>query len=179
MPGQIVTFDSALAPEAVRDALLRGISTQAAPAYLEPWFYRLLRRKDETRPIWGVVETHRFRLRSSGGGIYAPNFYGKWEPRHSGTRIDGYFDLGPIERLSLRITLLVMLAFSVVGMLLNALDLTRGTHFTNDPRFGLVLSILFVPFCIGFYLFIQMHGSRADHRLLAFIETTLAAKRDG
>ena len=108
-----------------------------------------------------------------------PNFYAKWEPGHSGTQIHGYFDLGPIQRLSLRITLLVMLALSVVGMLLNALDLTRGTHFTDDPKVGLVLSILFVPFCVGFYLFVQMRGSRVDHRLLAFIETTLAAKRDG
>jgi hypothetical protein len=179
MSDRSVTFDSALAPEAVKDALLRSICTQAAPPYLEPWFYRLHRKDDEARPVWGVVETQRFRLRRSGGGVYAPNFYATWQPRSGGTRIDGYFDLGPIERLSLRITVVVMLALSVVGVLLNALDLTRGTHFTNDPRFGLVLSVLFVPFCLGFYLFIQRRGSRADDRLLAFIESTLAARRAG
>jgi hypothetical protein len=179
MSSKTVTFHSALAPEAVRDALLRGISTQATPPYLEPWFYQLFRKDDQTRPVWGVVDTHKFRLRSISGGVYAPNFYAKWEPQYGGTRIDGYFDLGPIERLSLRIALVVALAFSVLGVLLNALDLTRGTHFTNDPQFGLVLSILLVPFYIGFYVFVQKRGSRSDDRLLAFIETTLAARLTG
>ena len=179
MSDKSVTFDSALAPEAVRDALLRSISTQGVPPYLEPWFYRMHRKDDETRPVWGVVETQRFRLRRSGGGVYAPNFYATWEPRSGGTRINGYFNLGPIERLSLRITLPVMLALAVVGVLLNAVDLTRGTHFTNDPQFGLVLSVLFVPFCLGFYLFVQRRGSRPDDCLLAFIEATLAARRAG
>jgi hypothetical protein len=179
MSGKSVTFSSALAAEAVRDALLRSISTQGVPPYLGPWFYRMHRKDDQTRPVWGVVETHRFRLRRSSAGVYAPNFYATWQPQSGGTRIDGYFDLGPVERLSLRITLVVMLALSVIGVLLNGLDLTRGTHFTNNPQFGLVLSVLFAPFCLGFYLFIQRRGSRADDRLLAFIETTLAARRAG
>jgi hypothetical protein len=135
------------------------------------------RREDQTRPVWGVVETNKFRLRPSSGGIYAPYFYATWGPQSGGTRIDGYFDLGPIERLSLRIALVVTLALSVVGVLLNALDLTRGTHFTNDPQLGLVLSVLFAPFYLGFHLFIQWRGSRTDDRLMAFIETTLAARR--
>ena len=176
---ETVTLHSALAPEAVRDALLRSVSTQGVPPYLEPWFYRMHRKDDQTRPIWGVVETQKFRIRRSSGGVYAPNFYAKWEPQSGGTRIDGYFDLGPIERLSLRITLVAVLAFSALGVLLNALDLTRGTHFTNDPQLGLVLSVLFAPFCLGFYLFFQRRGSRADDRLLTFIETTLAARRVG
>jgi hypothetical protein len=179
MSGKSVTFNSALAADAVRDALLRSISTQGVPPYLEPWLYRMHRKDDQARPVWGAVETQRFRLRHSSGGVYAPNFYATWEPQSGGTRIDGYFDLGPIERLSLRITLVVMLALSVVGVLLNALDLTRGTHFTNDPQIGLVLSILLVPFCIGFYVFVQKRGSRSDDRLLAFIETTLAARLAG
>jgi hypothetical protein len=179
MSGKSVTLNSALATGAVRDALLRSISTQGAPPYLEPWFYRMHRKDDQTRPVWGVVETQKFRLRRSSGGVCAPNFYATWEPQSGGTRIEGYFDLGPIERLSLRVTLVAMLALSVVGVLLNVVDLTRGTHFTHDPRFGLVLSVLLAPFCLGFYLFIQWRGSRADDRLLAFIETTLAAKRAG
>jgi hypothetical protein len=172
-----LTFSSALAVEAVREVLLRSVSTQPVPPYLEPWFYRMYRNDYQTRPVWGVVETHRFRLRRSSAGAYAPNLYATWEPQSGGTRIEGYFDLGPIERLSLRITVVVMLAMSVVGILLNTLDLTRGTHFTNDPQIGLVLSVLFAPFCLGFYLFIHGRGSRADDCLLAFIETTLAARR--
>jgi hypothetical protein len=150
MSGKSVTFNSALAAEAVRDALLRSISTQGVPPYLQPWFHRMHRKDDQTRPVWGVVETQKFRLRRSSGGVYAPNFYATWQPQTGGTRIDGYFDLGPIERRSLRITLVVMLALSALGVLLNALDLTRGTHFTNDPKFGLVLSILLVPSILAF-----------------------------
>jgi hypothetical protein len=179
MSGKSVTFNSALAAEAVRDALLRSISTQGVPPYLEPWFHRMHRKDDQTRPVWGVVETQKFRLRRSSGGVYAPNFYATWEPQAGGTRIAGYFDLGPIERLSLRSTLVAVLAFSALGVLLNALDLTRGTRFTNDPQLGLVLSILLVPFYIGFYLFVQKRSSRSDDRLLAFIETTLAARLTG
>jgi hypothetical protein len=70
MSGKSVTFNSALAAEAVRDALLRSISTQGVPPYLEPWFYRMHRKDDQTRPAWGVVETQKFRLRrSTGGGV--------------------------------------------------------------------------------------------------------------
>src|ERR1039457_1253859 len=75
MSRKSVRFNSALAAEAVRDALLRSISTHGMPPYLEPWFYRMHRKDDETRPVWGVVETQRFRLRRSGGGVYAPTFY--------------------------------------------------------------------------------------------------------
>src|SRR5579864_1566041 len=125
---ETITFHSALAPEAVRDALLRSVSTQGVPPFLQPWFYRLFRNEGHTRPIWGVVESGTFRLRSSSGGTYAPYFYGKWEPGHSGTRIDGYFDLGPRERRSLRFTVAVVLAMAVLGVSLNTLDLTRGTH---------------------------------------------------
>jgi hypothetical protein len=75
MSGKSVTFNSALAAEAVRDALLRSISTQGVPPYLEPWFYRMHRKDDQTRPVWGVVGTQKFRLRRSSGGAYAPNFY--------------------------------------------------------------------------------------------------------
>jgi hypothetical protein len=112
MSGKSVTFNSALAAETVKDVLHRSISTQGVPPYLEPWFYRMHRKDDQTRPVWGVVETQKFRLRRSGGGVYAPHFYATWEPQSGGTRIDGYFDLGPIERLSLRISLVAVLAFS-------------------------------------------------------------------
>jgi hypothetical protein len=179
MSGKNFRFNSALAAGVLRDALLRGISTQRVPPYLEPWFYRMHRKDDRTRPVWGVVEIQGFRLRRSSGGAFGPNFYASWEPQSGGTRIDGYFDLGPIERLSLRIALVVMLALSVVGVLLNALDLAHGTHFTNDPQLGLVLSVLFAPFGLGFYRIMQRRGSRIDDRLLAFVETTLAARRAG
>ena len=176
---ETVTLHSAQAPEAVRDALLRSISTQGVPPFLQPWFYQLFRKEDRTRPVWGVVESGTFRLRSSSGGEYAPYFYAKWEPRHGGTRIDGYFDLGPIERCSLRFALIVVLSMAAIGILLNAIDLTRGTHFTKDPEIGIVISILLIPFAVGFQRFMRRLSSRTDERVLAFLESTLAARRGG
>ena len=44
-----------------------------------------------------------------------------------------------------------MVGFAILGVLLNVLDLTAGTHLTKDPDVALVLSIVLVPFGIGFY----------------------------
>jgi hypothetical protein len=76
-------------------------------------------------------------------------------------------------------TLIVMMGLAVLGIVLNLLDLTAGTHFTKDPDVGLVLSALFVPFCVGFYLFAHRLGSRTGESVLAFLELTLAASRVG
>ena len=176
---ETITFHSALAPEAVTDTLLRSVSTQGVPPFLQPWLYRLFRGEDHTRPIWGVVESGTFRLRSSRGGTFAPYFYAKWEPSHGGTRIDGHFDLGQIERRSLRFAVIVTLTIAALGILLNALDLTRGTHFTKDPEIGIVISVMLIPFAIGFRRFVRWIGSRTDERVLSFLESTLAATRAG
>jgi hypothetical protein len=71
----------------------------------------------------------------------------------------------------------VILGLAILGILLNILDLTTGTHFTKDPDVGLVLSILLVPFGVGLYQLAQKLGSRPDEILLAFLEQTLAASR--
>ena len=71
------------------------------------------------------------------------------------------------------------MGLAVLGMVLNILDLTAGTHFTKDPDVGLVLSALFVPFCLGLYLLAHRLGSRTNESLLTFLELTLAANRVG
>jgi hypothetical protein len=50
-------------------------------------------------------------------------------------------------------------------ILLNALDLTRGTHFTKDPEIGIVISILLIPVAVGFQRFMRWLGSRTDERV--------------
>jgi hypothetical protein len=171
-------FTQTLAPEAVANTLRRSIDVGGVPQYMVPWFIRLF-RESGTHPVIGVVESNAFLLRSRNGGSYAPTFYAKWEPEYSGTRIEGQFDLAPLAKLSLRISLIVTLSLFIIGIALNALDLTAGTHFTHDPHVGLVLCIVFVPFTIGFYLVAQKLGSRPNKRLLAFLEQTLAASRVG
>ena len=173
-----VVLHSALAPEAVADTLRRSIDVGGAPNYMVPWFIRFF-RDSGTQPVIGVVESNAFFVRRRNGGPYASTFYAKWEPEYSGTRIEGQFELSPLVKLSLRISLTVTLSLFILGIVLNALDLTAGTHFTHDPHVGLVLCIVFVPFTIGFYLVAQKFGSRPNKHLLAFLEQTLAASRVG
>ena len=171
-----IVFHSTLAPEAVVDTLLRAIDTEGMPLYATSWLVRWLRRSG-TRTVCGVAKSNTFRVRSRDGGPYAPNFYGKCEPEPSGTRIEGYFDLSPVVRLSLRITCALILGLAVMGVVLNVLDLTVGTHFTKDPDVGLVISVLLLAFSFGFYFLADKLGSRRDKNLLEFLELTLATNR--
>jgi hypothetical protein len=169
-------FHSTLAPNNVGDTLRRSIEPEGVPRYLLPWFIRLFRKLDSPG-VCGVVGSNTFRIRRQDGGQHSPNLYAKWEPEYSGIIIEAHFDLAPIVRLSLRITVVVVLGLAVLGILLNLLDLTVGTHFTKDPSFGLVLSIMLVPFDVGCYLLARRLGSRRDETLLVFLERTLAASR--
>jgi hypothetical protein len=141
-----------------------------------PWFIRLMWRAG-SHNVKGSVEGRTFRLKKWNAWYLSPCFYGKWEPQYGGTRIEGYFDLDPLARLSIRFTLLVLLGFAVFGIVLNTLDLKAGTHFTVDPDIGLVLSAFFIPFAAGLYLIARVLGSRRDKRLLEFLEQTLTASR--
>jgi len=116
-----VVFHSTTAPDDLGDTLRRSIDPEGVPKYLQPCFVRLF-RKAGSRPICGAVDNNTFRLRRLNGGLYAPNLYAKWGPEYSGARIEGYFDLAPVVRLSLRISTVVILAIALVGILLNAID---------------------------------------------------------
>jgi hypothetical protein len=145
---------STLAPKDIADTLRRSIALEGVRRYVLPWFVRLVRKADPG-PVCGVVERDTFHLRRQNGGQFSPNLYAKWGPEHSGTRIEGSFDLAPMVKLSLRITLAVMGGLAILGIPVNVFDLAAGTHFTKDPDVGPALSILLVPIGIGFYLFAQ------------------------
>ena len=141
-----------------------------------PWFVRLV-WKGGSREVRGLVDGSTFRLRKWNAWQWSPNFYGMWKADHGGTRIEGHFDLAPIARWSLRLTLAVIMSLAVVGVVLNTLDLTAETHFTIDPNVGLAISIFLMLFAIGLYLVAHWLGSRRDEKLLGFLEKTLAASR--
>jgi hypothetical protein len=176
MKPNAVVLHSALAPEAVADTLLRSIDKEVALQSLMPWLVRLVWRGG-SRQVRGLIDGNTFRLKRRNAWQWSPNFYGKWQADHSGTRIEGHFDLAPPVRRSLRFTLITVMGFAVIGIVLNTLDLTAGTHFTVDPDIGLGISIFLMLFTLGFYLVVQRLGSRQDDRLLGFIEQTLAASR--
>jgi hypothetical protein len=171
-----LVLHSVLSPEAVADTLFRSIDKEMALHAAMPWFVRLV-WKGGSRQVRGLIDGNKCRLKRRNAWQWSPNFYGKWEAEYSGTRIEGYFDLAPQVKGALRFTLVTVLSLTVIGIVLNALDLTAGTHFTVDPSIGLSISILSVPFILGFYLVATKLGSRADESLLEFLERTLAASR--
>jgi hypothetical protein len=167
-----IVLHSTLAPEAIADALLRSIDKEVVLQSVMPWYVRLF-WKGGSRKVRGLVDGNKFRLKNWNAWQWSPNFYGKWEADRSGTRIEGHFDLAPLFRWSLCFTLVVIMGLAVIGVVLNTLDLTAGTHFTVDPSVGLAISV----FTIGLYLVAHWLGSRRDERLLGFLEKTLAASR--
>jgi hypothetical protein len=177
MAPNAVVLHSALAPEAVADSLFRSIDKEVALQSAMPWFIRFLVWKGGSRQVRGLIDGNTFRLKRWNAWQWSPNFYGRWEPDRSGTRIEGYFDLAPLVRWSLRSTLVVVMALAVIGVVLNALDLSAGTHLTVDPEIGLSISVFLMLFSLGFYLVFHWLGSRQDKRLLGFLEQTLAPSR--
>jgi hypothetical protein len=171
-----IILHSALAPEAVADTLLRSIDSEVGLRSLMPWFIRLVWKRG-SREVRGLIEGNTFRLERWNAMQWSPNFYGKWEADYSGTRIEGYFDLAPTVRWSLRLTLVIVIGLAIYGVVLNTLDLTAGTHFTVDPQVGLGISIFLMLFAGGLFLIAHRLGSRQDKRLLGFLEQTLAASR--
>jgi hypothetical protein len=171
-----IVLHSALAPEAVADTLLRSIDKEVVLQSVMPWFVRLV-WKGGSRQVRGLIDGKTFRLKRWNAWQWSPNFYGKWEADHSGTRIEGHFDLAPLVRWSLRCTLGVIMGLAAIGVALNSLDLTAGTHFTVDPDVGLAISVFLMLFTFGLYLIAHWLGSRQDERLLGFLEQTLAASR--
>jgi len=80
---------------------------------------------------------------------------------------------------ALRGWFIIVAGMGALGVVLNALDLTMGTHFTVDPRFGLILSTVMVLVSTGIYYLAKWIGSRPDAGAIAFIERTLSASRLG
>ena len=177
MAGNPVILHSALTPEAVADILLRSIDKEVVGIRsLMPWFIRLV-WKGGSREVHGFIEGNTFRLKRWNAMQWSPNFYGKWEADCGGSRIEGYFDLAPTVRSSLRFTLITVMILAVLGIVLNTLDITAGMHFTVDPKVGLGISIFLILFTGGLFLLAHRLGSRQDKRLLGFVEQTLAASR--
>jgi hypothetical protein len=141
-----------------------------------PWFTRLV-WKSGSHEVRGFIEGNTFRIKRWNAMQWSPNFYGKWETDCGGIRIEGYFDLAPTVRRSLRLTLVTVMSLAVLGIVLNTLDITAGTHFTVHSQVGLGISIFLMLLAGGLFLIAHRVGSGKDKRLLEFLEQTLAASR--
>jgi hypothetical protein len=189
MPRNRVVLRTGLAPEAVANLLLQSLEPKSVSLWTVFWLSRALVTIAAwvTGPPWGdasrqvlrQVDGMTFRLERRYGRPLSPAFYGSWKPERSGTEIEGYFGLAPRTLISLRVWLATMVIMTVLGIVLNLLDLTKGTHFTVDPDIGLTTSICFMLGSIGGYLLAQWLGSRRDASSIAYLEHKLSAFPEG
>jgi hypothetical protein len=169
----------------VANVLIKSLETKRMSLWRVPWFIRAFATVAAwvTGPPWGdasrqvlrQVNGKTFRLERRYGRPFSPAFYGSWRPERAGTKIEGYFGLSPITRISLPVSLFLIVITAAWGVVVNLLDLTVRTHFTIDPDVGLTLSICFMLLSIGGYLLAQWLGSRRDASSLAYLEQKLSA----
>ena len=180
-----VVVHTKLAPNVVGDLLQQSVR----PKKPSPWAFLLSIGAVITivswvsGPPWNdpsrleirEVQGRTFRLERRRGRPFSPAFYASWEAEHNGTKIEGYFGLPLRVMISLHVWLFLMVIMWGLGIVLNLLDLTVGTHYTVNPNFGLALSICFLVFSIIGYLVARWFGSRRDAGSLAYLEQNLSA----
>ena len=174
-----------LPPDVVDDLLRQEIEAEAPRLFRFIWFVTVPvllaawitgpRWNDPSRQVVRKIDGQTFRLERRHRTPFSAAFYGSWQAEVTGTSIGGYFGLPPSVLISVRVWLAFVVFMGSLGIVLNLLDLTVGTHFTIDPRFGLILSsaILLVP--LGIYKLAIWLGSRRDLGSIAFIEQKLMA----
>ena len=177
-------------PIAAVDELLRqGLDASGPRPWRFLWFISLPllvkawitgpQWNDPSRQVIRSVDGRMFRLERRHRVPMSASFYGSWEANDTGTKIEGYFALPTRVLFALRGWFIIVAGMGALGVVLNALDLTIGTHFTVDPRFGLILSFVMVLVTTGIYYLAMWIGSRPDAGAIAFIERTLSASRSG
>ena len=138
MARRMIVLHSALGPEAVVDALRRGVDE-------ERWTLFSLSGLAGDRPMVGRVEGERFRLRKRRywHDDFAGQFYGRIEAQADGTRIDGYFDFPRWVHWLVRGWLVLAVVIAAPIFVLTLSDMLAGTHFMGggNPWVGLVVRI--------------------------------------
>jgi hypothetical protein len=188
MPRNRVVLYTGLTPDGVAEALVKSLETERVPTWQFFWLVRVgvAIAAWVTGPPWGdasrqvlrQVHGRTFRLERRHGRPFSPAFYGSWQAERAGTKIEGYFGLSPRTLLLNRICLFLLVIMWGLGVLVNLLDLTVGTHLTVDPDVGLTISICFMLTSIGGYLLAQWLGSLRDASSLAYLEQKLSASGD-
>jgi hypothetical protein len=188
MPRNRVVLYTGLTPDGVAEALVKSLETERVPTWQFFWLVRVgvAIAAWVTGPPWGdasrqvlrQVHGRTFRLERRHGRPFSPAFYGSWQAERAGTKIEGYFGLSPRTLLLNRICLFLLVIMWGLGVLVNLLDLTVGTHLTVDPDVGLTISICFMLTSIGGYLLAQWLGSLRDASSLAYLEQKLSASVD-
>jgi|HubBroStandDraft_2_1064218.scaffolds.fasta_scaffold79382_2 hypothetical protein len=172
MGRKVFVLHSALAPNAVADALRRSID--------EPrWTLFSLSGYKGKLPLLGEVRETTFEVqkRKYYRNDFAGRFYGRFAPELGGTRIEGYFDYPRWARYFMRI----WLAFAVlVGtpLFVGALsDVIAGSNYVSGDKWvGLLVPPALVLFGTVLPKVGRLLGKSNERFMLEHIQNTLAAR---
>jgi hypothetical protein len=167
-----LVLHSALAPNAVADALRRSIDEE------QRTFFSLTGYRGSS-PVLGVITDNTFRLRRRRywRNDFAPCFYGQFHSESGGSRIEAHFDMSPWTRNFMRLWLAGVTILGGPIFVLCLIDLTTGSHYTSgDARVGLIVPPAMILW--GFVLpkIGRLFGSGDEQILSEFVQQTLAAR---
>jgi hypothetical protein len=131
-----------------------------------------------SKPVIGWINGYEFRLRKRRyyRNDFAPQFYGNLKRNGRGTVVEGYFDMGRVTKVFMRIWLAIVILTGTPTFLSTVRGLIRGTsHATENPLVGLLVP----PFMVlgGFLLpkFGLWLGRHEEKYILEFLHTRLTA----
>jgi hypothetical protein len=163
---------SALAPNAVADALRRSIDEKC-------WTLFSLSGYQGTRPLLGTVgeDTFTVQKRRYSRNDFAGHLFARFKPEASGTRIEAYFDAPPWARRFMRIWLAGAVLIGAPIFAGTVIDMITGSHYTSgDNWVGLLVPPVLVLYGIFFPTVGRLFG-KADRRfILEQVQSILAAR---
>lgn len=168
----IYVLHSALAPNAVADALGRSIDEKR-------WTLFSLSGYRGNRPLLGRVGGNTFTIqkRRYSRNDFAGHLFARFEPEADGTRIEAYFDAPPWARYFMRIWLIGAVLIGTPIFVGTVIDMITGSHhMSGDNWVGLVVPPALVLYGIVFPKIGRLFG-KADRRLiLEQVQNILAAR---
>jgi hypothetical protein len=169
---RIYVLHSALAPNAVADALRRSMDEKR-------WTLFSLSGYRGNRPLLGKVGENTFTVqkRKYSRNDFAGHLFARFEPEGDGTRIEAYFDAPPWARYFMRIWLTGAVLIGTPIFVGTVIDMITGSHhLSGDNWVGLVVPAALVLYGIGFPKIGRLFG-KADRRfILDQVQNILAAR---
>jgi hypothetical protein len=166
----VVVLHSALAPNAVAEALRRTIDEQ----HWTP--FSLSGYKGNLALVGEVGEnTFKIKKRKYYRNDFAGQFYARLAPEAGGTRIEGYFDYPPWARYFIRIWLAFTVLTGTPIFLGTLSDVLRGSHYTSGGNWvGLIVPPALVLFGTALPKAGRLLGKNDERFMLEQIQNTVA-----
>jgi hypothetical protein len=170
----VFILHSALAPDAVSDALRREVDE-------ERWTLFSLSGFRGDCPLLGEIDGNSFRLRKRrySRNDFAGQFYARFEPESGGTKIEGFFDYPRWAKYFMRVWLAAAILIGVPIFVMTLSDIVYGSHhMSGDLSVGLLVPPSLVLFGLVLPRIGRLLGKRDERFILHFLQNTLGARMD-